>query len=207
MNGGNEKGISLLSIGTGESAISRFALGKWAQLLQYVKAARSLVTDTYEAHERMVQSSEEGNKFFYERFNVQDGLSEIELDEWKKGGRKEPSTLDKITKLTDTYLKDCIDQKEAPLRVRDRLETVARRLVDIRRSRAKTSRWEQFSRGTRFRCVMNKCSRGQQPFYSRDEMWQHLSEDHGKPRKGHCSVEEEQQVSELIEIGKLDMFL
>ncbi|KAI1477086.1 hypothetical protein K445DRAFT_8492 [Daldinia sp. EC12] len=82
------------------------------------------------------------------RFNVEGELATIALDDWKppKSGR---STLDKIRQETYDYL-----SQEA---VQEKITKMARELVNIRRERAETERWESFALDVAYRCPRSSC--------------------------------------------------
>ena len=202
MSGGSED-ITLLSIGTGESPISRFAPGKSTQLWHWGKAALGLATNTNDAHDSVLRLSEKGKKFPYYRFNVQDGLSEVKLDECKKARGRVPGTLEKIESLTKEYLNSSVEQKSSTT-VRDQLRDIARELVHIRRLRFNTSRWGRFSGGTQYRCAIDYCPSGQQLYFSETEIWHHLTETHGKPEQTNCTPKQNREIQALIKFGKLE---
>ncbi|KAK6949359.1 hypothetical protein Daesc_009434 [Daldinia eschscholtzii] len=99
------------------------------------------------------------------RFNVEGELATIALDDWKptKSGR---STLDKIRQETYDYL-----SQEA---VQEKIAKMARELVNIRRERAETERWESFALDVAYRCPRSSC-RGQSSrgYGTRDEFRKH----------------------------------
>jgi len=65
------------------------------------------------------------------------------------------------------------------------LEACAKKLVDMRRLRCATSRWETFAFGSRYRCRHEDPCDMQKPdaplFPSRDELIDHLRKDHNMP--------------------------
>lgn len=109
----------------------------------------------------------------YSRFNVKKGLSSIVLDDWRPrtSGRE---TLETIARLTNDYLRT--------LDVNNELLHVARMLVEIRRNRAKTERWERFATDFIYFCPERSCNnveRGPTRRYKeRNELREHGIVDH-----------------------------
>jgi len=184
-HGGRNAIHLFVSIGTGESVISRFA--EWpglAELYTYLKAAKKLATDSQRVADDMVFQQNEGLP--YHRFNVpvKDNdsviggkvLSEMKMDEWKgKGGlkrRAENETLKKIREVTEKYCN--IDS------VRHELHEVAEKLVSLRRERAKTAFWSLASTGLRFRCAVPACPKSQKLRYSEINLRKHISVNHNE---------------------------
>ncbi|KAA8568084.1 hypothetical protein EYC84_008495 [Monilinia fructicola] len=100
-----------------------------AHLIRYMADAATNAENTHE----YVQKLLEAQGCPYERFNVEGGLGDVDLGEWRMQ-RGENVTLKKINEQTDNYL----NQPD----VRRRMERVAKMLVDNRLERAKTSRWK-----------------------------------------------------------------
>src|SRR6266498_442465 len=94
MNNRLEQSIGLLlSLGTGETGYSKqgpFWKSLWSSDKSLLKA---LGSQSDKVHKRLVHISK------YRRFNVQNGLEKIDLDEWKPKGSG-AQTLDRIRKAT-----------------------------------------------------------------------------------------------------------
>ena len=205
MNNQNTKAVALLlSIGTGESKISRFATGGWAQVYQFLKAAKKLASDSQQVHNTMIAVSESGRRFPYYRLNVREGLSEMKLDEWKIAQRGKPSTLDKMTSVTNNYLRSGFIDPQNTISVQQHLREVAEILVNARRLRASTSRWENVALGIRYRCPMENCHRGQQPHRTRKSIEEHLCRHYNRAGLNECTAEERQNIQALIEKGRIE---
>lgn len=103
----------------------------------------------------------------YFRFNVPD-ITSIDLDEWKpsKGGR---DTLLRLEEATKTYL--------ARPDVQQDLLDCATELVDLRRKRAETERWERFATDIVYCCPFKDCETSLE-LASRDELRQHAFDGH-----------------------------
>lgn len=87
MNNNSNKCVRvILSIGTGKNnKAARFGdRGIW-QYLNIINWAKKWATDSQEAHLRMLKTQER-EKFSYFRLNVEEGLDEMKLDEWRVRG-------------------------------------------------------------------------------------------------------------------------
>ena len=129
-------------------------------------------------HHEMKEMKERSQAFYYYRFDVKENLNTVRLSEWKplsNGAR----TLRAIEEATKTYLRDA-DIVEL---IRD----CAHQLVDLRRKRSDTMRWESFARGTRYRCkVVPPCDLKDEEdrpmlFRNRNELMDHLRIYHKQP--------------------------
>lgn len=166
MSGNDPYSIKLLiSIGTGESTISRFEKGAFKKALGYINAARKLASDSEDTHKTMEQMKEKWG-IPYHRFNVpvKFGLGEMKLDEFKS------DTLDKIERDTNKYC-STIEQE---------LEEVARVLVENRRRRSKSELWPLVSTGKQYRCTFKRCRRTQELLQRVKDLRMHL-ETHALP--------------------------
>lgn len=176
MNGQNVDNVALLlSIGTGDSDISRFEKGPLRKYLGYFNAARKLASDSKAPHERLLAQKQWREDFQYHRFNVptEFDLGKMKLDEWKKPGPLNScteSTIEKIRKTTERY---CDQQK-----VKTRLQNVARILVRQRKLRAESDLWPFRCSGLQYRCTVKKCPRCQELKLRREELEDHLKEKH-----------------------------
>jgi hypothetical protein len=177
MNGGDSKDHNialLLSIGTGESQVSRFSEGAFAKYWTYFNAASKLAADSNRVHERLEDLKRPLNIPYF-RFNVLEeyGLGKVKLDELKKArrfkGRKE-STLDMIERITEEYC----DRSE----VNSQLREVAEILVSHRRKRSKTDMWSFVANGRHWRCRMDGCRRCQELRAREHDLRHHLKEQH-----------------------------
>jgi Patatin-like phospholipase len=177
MNGSDAKnhGIELiLSIGTGESKVSRFANGRLAKYWTYFNAAKKLASDSNNAHEQMENLKNIVDVSYY-RFNVPEHykLGKIKLDEFKttKGlrGRKE-STLRMIERVTEDYLEEEV--------VKQDIIKVARILVDQRRKRSQSDMWGLVASGRQYRCTVRGCRRCQELRARKRDLEDHLITKH-----------------------------
>ena len=120
------------------------------------------------------------------------GLGKIKLDEWKERGfwRKE-STKEEIERVTRAYLAEDIVNKD--------LETVARKLVDLRRLRAKDSRWDAYALGIRYECPIEYERCVDETYTKGSTLRSHLIEDHEIETE---MEENDNLLDDLIEYGK-----
>lgn len=118
---------------------------------------------------------------YYFRFNV-DGIADVELDAWdpKKGGT---STKEFLAGQTKAYL-DLDTTKQ-------QIFSCAAKLVDLRRRRLTTERWDRYAHGHVFRCAHHGC---QKYYVRRSQLCGHAEKDHQYFRRGWlpelCRVEE-----------------
>lgn len=161
----------VLSVGTGKSRfISRFGDGRIGKYYQYLKFSKKMASDSERGDEEMrqrLQGQYENPQMYqhrmvtYRRFNVDEGLENMKLDEWK------PSTLEHITTVTQRYIQN----------IQTQLEEVANRLVSNRIERSKLPSWERVSTGADWLCP--SCGYDLAPFVLSDDLRSHMSERHG----------------------------
>lgn len=193
MHNADNSGIALLvSIGTGENPVSRFTSEYGIpEALQFIRAAKSLVTDTHKVDETLRTVMTHNTTYF--RFNVDERLSKIKLDTWKSGSATRLSTAKEIEEITNQYL----DTDE----VTRKLESVAKILVHNRRIRATTDRWGERMLGHKWRCCVENCPQGPN-VRTRVELESHLQIEHdfGPVELQMDAVRKE--YDELVERGK-----
>lgn len=104
---------------------------------------------------------------WWHRLNVDNTLKAIPLDDWtpRKGGQE---TLKQITDLTDKYL--------AKRQVQESIRRIAEALVEKRRKRVRTEKWEHFIMKVAYRCPWNKVHN--EHFNSREDLRTHLQAKH-----------------------------
>ncbi|TKA49859.1 hypothetical protein B0A49_13135 [Cryomyces minteri] len=121
----------VVSIGTGRSApLSMFQNGNVVQQIRRIgKAAIKHLSDPEPKHEDMVVTMEH-LKVPYFRFNVEEGLENTKMDEWKS------DTIHRIQEMTQEYLK--IND------TRDKIRKCAEYLVAYRRGRCPTPEERDF---------------------------------------------------------------
>lgn len=151
--------------------------------LDTFRGMRSIVTQTETTHETVLGRIREVNNVIsqfcgpgrlhrdrinYHRFNAP--MRKIPLDEWKvKDGEK--ITKMELEEKTKTYLK-------TPQAHRDLLEC-ARILVNLRRKRALTERWESFATPYVYICPEEYCGNVARVFDTREELRNHAYDAHG----------------------------
>jgi hypothetical protein len=152
MHNSDDAAIVLVSIGTGESYVRRFASAEgYAEVFQAMRAAKGLATDTHKTDE-LLRTITQKRKDSYFRFNADERLGKIKLDCWKKARRSRASTADEIQQITESYL----DLPE----IAEKINRVAEILVQNRRMRATAGRWEERLFGLKWRCLVENCPEG-----------------------------------------------
>ena len=214
-----------LSIGTGISRFTRFKKGPFKRPLGWLNAAKKVSTDCETGHYQMGSITHWGEQHKYHRFNVPEkatdpskakvprwqrmkttarrwfghngepldrGLSKIKLDEWKPRGiwRKE-STQEEIERITGQYLRDATVNRE--------LDEVAKAMVDHRRARAATRRWEAYALGVKYECPVEFERCPDDTWTEESHLRRHLIEDHGYPT---TTPEERERIEREIKAGK-----
>jgi patatin-like phospholipase len=177
MNGSDAKthGIKLLlSIGTGEFKVSRFANGPLAKYWAYFNAAKKLASDSSFAHDQMEGLKNHFDTPYY-RFNVPEkyGLGKVKLDEFKKPSRlkrRGESTLEMIARVTEEY---CNEPD-----VKNNITEVASILVGERKVRSESDMWGLVANGVQYRCTMKGCRRCQELRPRKKDLEEHLKTYH-----------------------------
>ncbi|KAF4342803.1 calcium-independent phospholipase A2-gamma [Fusarium beomiforme] len=109
------------------------------------------------------------------RLNVGGDLHTIPLDDWRPSNTGE-DTLEFIRSQTEAYL-----EQE---RVREYIDSIAAKAVEIRRLRAATEQWERFAVDVMYRCL--DCFR--RPYDTRAKLREHLQK--GSEHQGSNRIEE-----------------
>ena len=231
MQNQSEDSISLLlSVGTG---VSEYDLGGgkgWTKKLQTLRVLPKVVADARSQHQ-MMQQLEDSDKVPYVRFNVPKELGSLKLDTWRtKGpptgvrGRLETlskkitgngttqssntdCTLENMLKRhrnTPEYIKEHTDRYLNEPGTKAELERIAQKLVDVRRDRTKTARWELFALGSRYRCILKGCPSAHRYKDSVNALRKHIVTRHVKLGPGaKLSQEQEKEIADLVERGRL----
>ena len=133
--------------------------------------------DQYLSKQR--ETTEERKGISYARLNVSEGLGEIELDRWETVGNK--STQQNIKQKTTNYINTShvkgLDGND--ITVPGLLDEIADMLVNNRRERSISERWERVAVGIRYRCTVNKCHNGHWYRDTPREFEKHLIQRHG----------------------------
>ena len=181
--------ISLcLSVGTGEPDFERGAGSKTTRLLKTLKALPKIVTNSAGVHQFMSSLKSTFNVPYY-RLNVPEELGDLKMDTWVTNGKH--STKEKVTALTEKYLSN--------EEVQNQLREVAQKLVDRRRERARTHRWERVATGARYRCTFDKCYSGHCYRNTARELANHVRRRHFVTR----TESNEAKVQDLVNKGKM----
>ncbi|KAL8703259.1 MAG: hypothetical protein Q9201_003565 [Fulgogasparrea decipioides] len=171
----------LLSLGTGN------AKGNTTKAKHSLQKELNDISDL--VHRKVVEASEK-DAFSYYRWDVQDGLQDVRLDEWKPGSSGE-MTLARIERATNRYLES--------KHVRDTIRGCAISLVNARMLRAQTMRWESYATGTRYRCPITACEYQSMRFQNRNELMDHLQKVHGKAPPDAINF---QEIQTLLDQGR-----
>jgi hypothetical protein len=200
MNQGNEDPIGLLlSIGTGKAdrvpPVARRDTGLWKHYTGILKYTVATTSDSEDTHLKMLALAKDTG-VQYERFNVDGGLGDVDLGEWRVSGENN-LTLTKIKEKTAAYL--------AQSAVRKRLFHVARVLVNNRKERSKDkTRWNKVATGYRYRCTIMKCLHSTL-FDSEEDLRIHLRKQHHDLglRSPGTAHDQEVRLEKLIRDGKV----
>ena len=137
-----------------------------------------------------LQHQAEKRGFRYYRLNVEHEEERVRLDEWKPRSSG-VSTMQKIKGAVDDYL----GQK----RIEEYCRAIAKLLVQRRRQRAKTMRWELFASGTWYVCPERNCPDKNPHFEHRNALLDHLRavHDYAPPDTEHY-----QQIQDRLNEGR-----
>lgn len=143
-----------------------------------------------EVHEQVYKESCQQD-FSYYRLKVEDGLQDVRMNEWKPKTTGE-ITLRRIEVATRRYL-------EENREVQSQIEECAYALVLNRIQRSQTMRWECFATGTRYRCTVEGCDKGNLRFQNRNELMDHLQSYHHYPPP---DADHYEQIQKLLDAGR-----
>lgn len=175
---------SFLSLGSGKAKASspEMKYGRGSSLQNITNISESIHDDAKYASKLQ--------RFDYHRFEVEEGLQDIPIDEWRPriSGK---ITFRKIETATQLYLR----KKE----IRSQIQQCARILVGKRTLRAETMRWECFATGTRYQCPFSGCSISEARFNNRNELMDHMRMGHdlAPPDADHY-----REVQKLLDRGR-----
>ncbi|KAL8799034.1 MAG: hypothetical protein Q9182_006187 [Xanthomendoza sp. 2 TL-2023] len=182
LNKAHESVALLLSLGTGNAKGST------------IKAKRALQRELNDisdiVHGRIIDASRGRLDFSYYRLDVQDGLQDVRVDEWKPIASG-ATTRARIELATTRYLQ--------ATDICEEIRACAVTLVHARSLRAQTMRWECYATGTRYRCPMPECQDRPRRFQNRTELMDHLQMEHGKPPP---DAENFQEIQTLLDQGR-----
>lgn len=180
MHNNNEQAVAMtLSIGTGKpmnvNAFSGRRTGLYNKLKGLIKYTAATATDSESTHMHMLNTMTTiGRPYF--RLNVEDGLGDIDLGEWKveksrREKRKTNATLEKIREKTEAYMEQEVVKKV--------MMEVASVLVHNRQVRSRDrKRWDLVATGHRYHCVVEKCKEVHRYHRSEIELKEHLWKAH-----------------------------
>ncbi|KAH8660662.1 acyl transferase/acyl hydrolase/lysophospholipase [Tricladium varicosporioides] len=198
-----------ISIGTGlRRDVSPYSdgafLGKWAA---YVRFARHIATDSEETHRGMERQQESHRRLLrrykpelveeYHRFNVEHGMEDMKLGEWKTRQTQDGIqylTLEKMEEATRAYYEQ--ESVQADLR------RFAGILVVNRRQRSRDAeRWNNVALGLQYHCILEECGHQRTKFYPVDiHLRTHLVREHKLKDETN---EEKKIIDDYIQRGKV----
>ncbi|KAI4251291.1 MAG: hypothetical protein LQ352_004938 [Teloschistes flavicans] len=184
LNKAHESVDLLLSLGTGNAKGNTTKAKHSLQSLQ-----RELRDISDLVHHKIVDASKKAS-FSYYRWDVQGGLQDVRLDEWKPTSSGQ-NTRDRIERATVRYLSDPA--------VVEQIRECASTLVNARMLRAQTMRWESYATGTRYRCPIKGCQFPSLRFQNRNELMDHLQTVHGKAPPDAVNF---QEIQTLLDQGR-----
>jgi hypothetical protein len=126
----------------------------------------------------------------YERWDVSDMEENDSKNVERKLWRKD-TTLKTIAEATEKYL-----SSEAVLRS---LDEAARKLVQIRRRRANTTKWEVFALGVKYKCTEQGCT-SQIVFRDRNELVGHMQRNHDWSSPGPDNID---RIDEILKKSRV----
>lgn len=154
LHGPNSIGV-VVSVGTARKE----NVSKSSQWWHFVdKAPREIkgmahnLSDPEQVHEEM-QEEQDKKDFTYFRLNHKDGLN-LELDRWepKQGWFNQPAGSKTISVIDNAF-----GQWASNVATIKDLKDCAETLVECRRRRMYTPKWERFATGARYRCRRHHC--------------------------------------------------
>ena len=116
------------------------------------------------------------------RLGVHCDLDGISQDDWKSFSQHGDAWR-RLTELTEQKIHEIVPQ----------VEELARKLVDLRRQRCRTERWERFALGSWYRCTYKGCSQQERPFETRTALIAHLQKQHGFPPPDRLNYQDQFQ--------------
>lgn len=155
------------------------------------KSLQQELNDISEYIDKKLTDESERQDFSYYRLDVDQGLQDVRLNEWKPKTTGE-STLRRI----ESAFKNCLEKEK----VRSKIHDCAQALVRIRLSRAQTVRWESFATGIRYHCPILPCGHQTKRFETRNELLDHLQIEHSIPPP---DVEHYKEVQSLLNAGRV----
>ncbi len=161
----------VVSVGSGASRqreIQKTVIFRYTDLVNF---PRRLGANAEKVHNALMKFELERSLDYYARLNVEEGLGDIKLDEWR--GKRGRDTLSLIHEKTNEYLH--LDS------VRKSITETARALVETRRARASDpdlDQWERFCHGVEYVCPLVMCDDRGNIHRKRRELRRHLEDVH-----------------------------
>ena len=182
----------LLSIGSGEIRSSKKQL-LWGMMRSSKKTLLKAVSSQCNQVDSQITSIvDENDTFRYHRLSLEHGLEDIAFNEWDPKNRAR--SLRTIEEATCAYLKS----ESIAAKLRD----CAQMLVDRRRQRAKTTRWEAYSLGIGYQCKEKGCSEGSPLCDSRNQLMSHMRRLHQLPAPDLAHYE---KIQKILDSGRVQL--
>ncbi|MCJ1381385.1 hypothetical protein MMC17_004495 [Xylographa soralifera] len=183
-----------LSLGCGNTKKSPYYVTKRKKGLSTRMSGETLMTVSDAVHELMLKESE---RFSYYRLDVREPIG-YSTEEDSDSKESVYHTVERIRTATLQYLR----RPE----IQSMITECAESLVERRRQRSETMRWESFALGTRYRCKFEGCdhkdsSGNESIFQDRNELTDHLRTYHEMPPPDANNY---QDIKSLLDKGRTD---
>ena len=177
MHGNNADAVELLvSIGTGKlrkgTPFPRDE-GLCSYYMANINYAIHAATESESKHLHMQQLMTARQRD-YERFNVEGGLEDIKLGDWKVISQRSSAPLNVTLTTIERATKAYCDRDD----VQRRLRNTAEKLVRNRQSRSATAEWEFIATGFRYHCTVDQCLRSSDRYDREEVLREHLATHH-----------------------------
>jgi hypothetical protein len=177
IHGNNPDAVELLvSIGTGKLRRGTpfpHDKGLWSYYKAQINCAIHAATESENKHLQMQQFMTTRQRD-YERFNVEGGLEDIKLGDWKIISQRNAAPLNVTLKAIEQATKAYCDRGD----VQRRLRSTAEKLVRNRQSRSTTAEWEFIATGFRYHCTVDQCLRTADRHDREEALREHLTTHH-----------------------------
>ena len=197
----NKASSITLSLGSGKSSLPWNLESRYSKLSSHINLARNWGSQSDRTHEEML------SKPGYFRLNVEEGLGQIKLDEWRTAGYKYglvdrpfrgkptegrssfPTIAKNKSKIRTGFQQKDLTKESIRRHTREYLERedvqsmvneLARILVEQRRNRVRSDphRWEEFCFETWYKCRVPGCLKAEEEHDSRGALQRHLLDEH-----------------------------
>ncbi|KAG8531349.1 uncharacterized protein KY384_002978 [Bacidia gigantensis] len=161
----------LVSVGTARKTTPERAKSFLTTMPTQGRNMASKATNPESAHKDMLEETNRDEAFPYYRLNHPGGL-ELELDAWEPKQSKFRSKNQSGSQTIDA-IENAFGHWARKVDTHRMLEECASGLVERRRKRMKTARWERYATGASYECREQRCTK---VCYDRKQFKRHLSE-------------------------------